>query len=573
MSSTISTGFGSVNVGANGRTSIGTTVFGIDVNKLVEDLVAAKKVSTTAVQTKVSTNTLRTTAVDGLKTLTTGLNNALRDLRTPTVSQGGINVFATKSASLTASGGSTAASLVSTTVTPSAINGTFTLKINRLATSDIVNGTAALASATATPISAPGNLVINGKSISLTAASDLTSIRDAINSTSGIGVSANIVKYSNSDYRLSLASTTTGDAIDFSGSTASVLTDLGLSASGATDTSLSAELVYNGNTVTRTTNTVNDLVTGVTLNLTAADPATTITAKVGADTAGIKTAIKKFVDTYNSVLEYSKQQRAVNADGSIAETSVLFNDNNLRNITSNMQRIVSGAVGGVTGLNNLRDAGITLDANNKLVINDTTLDSAIAKKTTEIAGLFGFQSNASSTSLAVLSRPTTLNSTLTGVPITVRVLETTAGGSATSAELEYTIGGTTTTVTSTIANGIITADPNSALSGFAFGYAGAVINSGDPAFSATITPTQGLADLLAGVTDTYVKAGGTLDAQLKDITDSSTKLNKKIETINSQAELYRARLEAQFLRVQQTSSQLETIKASLISTFEAQNKN
>ncbi|MFN9323092.1 MAG: flagellar filament capping protein FliD [Holosporales bacterium] len=584
MSSTTSTGFanlGSVRVDQNtGRATIGGTLFGIDANKLANDLADVKALPIRAIDAKISKNATKVTALNGLKTLLQDLKDAASALRNPTMSQGGGDVFRKKNASLITTTGTTpAASLLSVTPLGDAQNGSFMVKINRTAKNDLISSSTTFASATATPITTPGNLVINGKTIAVTNATTLTELRDSINATTDIGVTANLIQISATSYTMSLTASNTGKAIDLTGSDASILTDLSIAASGATDTSLSAEIQYNGTTLVRPKNTIEDVVTGVRLNLVGADSGSEVTVSLSTNTTAIKDAIVKFKDRYNAINTFVKQQRAANADGTIADTSVLYGETSLRDLSTQLKQMVTSVVSGVTGINSLRGSGLGFSADGSLTFvsttgttsgqpttDDTDFTNIINNNSAELANFYSFKSTLSSPNIVVLNRPTELGS-LAGKTITLTVTATDSGGTATAASLS--VDGQV--IPSAINGGRIVAGDASILKGFSFGYAGSVINTGDPAFTATIKNTQGVADRIAGLTDVYLETKGILDGAIANVQDNTAVLNRKIDKINTTTEAYRARLLKQFQYAQDSYTKFSAFKSSLDAFSRSQN--
>jgi flagellar hook-associated protein 2 len=584
MSSTTSTGFanlGSVRVDQNtGRATIGGTLFGIDANKLANDLADVKALPIRAIDAKISKNATKVTALNGLKTLLQDLKDAASALRNPTMSQGGGDVFRKKNASLITTTGTTpAASLLSVTPLGDAQNGSFMVKINRTAKNDLISSSTTFASATATPITTPGNLVINGKTIAVTNATTLTELRDSINATTDIGVTANLIQISDTSYTMSLTASSTGKAINFTGSDASILSNLSIAASGATDTSLSAEIQYNGTTLVRPKNTIEDVVTGVRLNLVGADSGSEVTVSLSTNTTAIKDAIVKFKDRYNAINTFVKQQRAANADGTIAATSVLYGETSLRDLSTQLKQMVTSVVSGVTGINSLRGSGLGFSADGSLTFvsttgttsgqpttDDTDFTNIINNNSAELANFYSFKSTLSSSNIAVLNRPTELGS-LAGKVITLSVTETDSTGFATQASLS--VDGQV--IPSAINGGRIVAGDASILKGFSFGYAGSVINTGDPAFTATIKNTQGVADRIAGLTDVYLETKGILDGAIANVQDNTAVLNRKIDKINTTTEAYRARLLKQFQYAQDSYTKFSAFRSSLDAFSRSQN--
>jgi flagellar hook-associated protein 2 len=570
MATSISTSFGSLST-ENGSPRLGSKVFGVDVNEMVKNLTEARKIPIQKQQVRIDANTTKVTSLQQMKTLANDLATTVRDLRNPSVIMGGTDVFKAKAAFAQSSNSTSATQIVRITPSAAAEVSDFTLKVNRLAKADVINASATVASKATAPLSADGTLSINGTNISLTAGMTLEEIEAAIDTVSATTrVKADIVKISDTSYALTLKASDTGKAIQLGGSGAAVLSSLGLAASGATDTSLSAELVYNGVTVHRASNTVKDLAPDVTFDLLSADSGATLSVNIDQDASVIKDGLIRFVEAYNALLAFSKDQRKINADGTVPDTAVLFNDSALRSLTSGLQGIVSGSVDSVSGLNNLRAAGISMNPANQLVIDDAVLDAAILEKPTEVRNLFSFQSTSSNSDIFTLSRPPALGA-LTGQDITVGVTATTVSGKATAAQITYAGN----VYTGRIENGIIYAPDDSPLKGFAFGYTGPAIDGVTTSTqSSTIKVTQGIADSLGSFLDGYLKQDtGTIDSAVKELQDKNDLIEIQITRMESQVEQFRTRMMDRFLVVQQQVQQLDALKTSLQTQFEAMNNS
>jgi flagellar hook-associated protein 2 len=128
---------------------------------------------------------------------------------------------------------------------------------------------------------------------------------------------------------------------------------------------------------TSESNTIDDLFSGVTMNLRRSSPDEELTITVSRDTEGTKTAIRDFVDAYNSVIEYTAEQNRL--DGESGEASLLFGNRALLSVRDRLALTVSGAVpfGNGNPINRLSAIGIRLDASSKLTINTGELDAAL----------------------------------------------------------------------------------------------------------------------------------------------------------------------------------------------------
>ncbi len=96
-----------------------------------------------------------------------------------------------------------------------------------------------------------------------------------------------------------------------------------------------AEIDIDGVIVASSSNTVTDLIEGVTMNLVGASDTTTVTLKVERDLDTIMGTIGTFVDAYNDVFSYIHQQQSYDED---EETTggILFGDGTLSSVKSDL---------------------------------------------------------------------------------------------------------------------------------------------------------------------------------------------------------------------------------------------
>ena len=218
----------------------------------------------------------------------------------------------------------------------------------------------------------------------------LAGLKSAINN-SGADVNAAIVN-DGSGFRLTITSDTSGseNAISISANTLQLADTSPFTFSRthsiASTSELDASLTVNGLSVTGSSNTVEDVIEGVTLNL-AGTPASTITLTVSNDTETVKTKIQEFVDAYNDAYSYINDQFSYNA--AAEQAGALAGDGTLRRIQSSLASIVSRSVDGLTGsLNNFSTAGIELQNDGTLEVNSSKLDTNLSDNFADIQKLF-----------------------------------------------------------------------------------------------------------------------------------------------------------------------------------------
>jgi flagellar hook-associated protein 2 len=246
-----------------------------------------------------------------------------------------------------------------------------------------------------------GNVV----DVTVGATDTISDVADAINA-SDADVTATVI-YDGSQYVLSLAGKQTGDANAFN----LTATD---SDGNNTDTNGLSRLVYDagGTTnmtqvqaaqdailnvdgvtdITRSSNTISDVITGITLNLTGAhaDPLTdkdTLTVTQNSDS--ISTNIQTFVTAYNDLLDFFSQYQA-KYDPQAQTAGTLLGDPTTNSIRSSLRNQMAQIIPGNGAISQLADLGITLSqaTTPKLQLDSTTLASALNDHFDEVQAFF-----------------------------------------------------------------------------------------------------------------------------------------------------------------------------------------
>lgn len=235
----------------------------------------------------------------------------------------------------------------------------------------------------------------------------LTGLRDAING-AGAGVQASIINSgtaSSPAYQLLLTSTDTGEASRFTVSADPAITvDFSTIVQNGTD----AEIQFGGGdgatpiTVKKNTNTITDLITGVTLNVMNPDLDQTIKVEVVRNTSGIKNSIQEFVQQYNDLTDAISAQ--FKFDATTGETGALMGNWDLQTVQMSLSSIVGGIVQGVDAqFSALATIGITQDTQGHLQIDDTALSNALNNKLSDVSRLFASEMRSDSTYVSSLA--------------------------------------------------------------------------------------------------------------------------------------------------------------------------
>ena len=225
--------------------------------------------------------------------------------------------------------------------------------------------------------------------------SSLEGIRDAINA-SKIDVTASIVNDgSSSPYRLVLNSDKIGADTNMKISVgggdqalSKLLTHDPVGAQKLTEIAAgqNTSLTVDGIEVTKKTNSINDVIQGITLNL--LKPSTSpVLLGVERDTGAIKESVEKFVKSYNDLKKVTSDLTAYNP--ATRKGAALQGDSAMRSLESQIDRIIGTPLGTPKGsLTTLSQIGVSKQTDGTLSIDSGKLDAAINNKFGEVAGLF-----------------------------------------------------------------------------------------------------------------------------------------------------------------------------------------
>lgn len=306
----------------------------------------------------------------------------------------------------------------------------------------ITDATHFVISANATATGSPGDIkagatfASNGngsKSITIDSSNNtLQGIRDAINAAK-IGVTATILNDGDATapYRLSLSSDNSGVSnsikvtVDGDGTIDSLLAHNPADDSGQnlseTITASNANLKVNGVAVSKASNSVSDVIHGVTLNL-LKETTTQVKLTVARDNEAINSSIAGFVKAYNDLAKIFKDMSAY--DPETKKSAILQGDTTVRTLQAQLRGILGTAVGGSTAtLRTLSDVGVSFQKDGSLAINQSKLDGAIAANFSEIASLFtsanGYVTKLNNWTTSVLASDGTLTARTEGIGKTI----------------------------------------------------------------------------------------------------------------------------------------------------------
>ncbi|MDE1175627.1 MAG: flagellar filament capping protein FliD [Edaphobacter sp.] len=344
---------------------------GIDVATTVAQIMATEQQIEDPWKTQLASLQAQDTAFSKMGTDLATLSSSLQALTDFTGvfaskqgSSSNTDVLALTSASPTASAGSH-------TITVSSLAQTSSNYSNAMATTDTLNGT----------------LTINigsgsAQTVSIASGSTLNDVVSAING-AGIGVRAAIIQDTNGA-RLSLVSTTSGSGGQITLS--STLTD---ETSGTAlafqvgQQGQDASINVDGLNVTTSSNTVSNVIPGVTFQLlatsTSSDP---VQVQITNDDATIESAMQSFVNAYNAVVADLQTQEGKDTSGN---AEPLYGDPTLSLIQSQMS---SGLLGGVASgsIKNIGQLGLSLQRDGTLTLDSSVLGTSLDSDFDDVVG-------------------------------------------------------------------------------------------------------------------------------------------------------------------------------------------
>jgi flagellar hook-associated protein 2 len=364
------------------NSSAGTS--SIDVAAIVEQLMTVENKPLDKIKTQIEQKKLIISDLGTIKSKVATFQDALTLFQTPTT-------FNNSAAS------SSDATIVSATASNGAVKGNHSVTATSLATAtrNTVTGyTSSTASATVdatngfaitvagTTYNTNGNKTVSGvvtaNAVTVLGASpSITDLKNWINGL-GVNVSASVVQTtSSSNWALMIQGTQTGttNAVSFTGLTGvpATLTDTSVTAAA------NASFIVNGTTFSRASNTVTDVIDGLTLSLNKAS-GTAQTISVGKGTDVSNDVINTLIKAYNEVMSTHKSMTANSANsdkpGNFAKSPATLSF--INQIKDSFAKGISYTANGTLTTMSLSTLGIDLQLDGTAKFNSASFATASA---------------------------------------------------------------------------------------------------------------------------------------------------------------------------------------------------
>lgn len=551
----------------NGITTLGNRTFlfgassGIDTSALIEAAYKQRKAEADKIDVKVTNNTNRMTALSTLQSLGQAVQDSLSSLkRNYSILNADTSAFDSRTGTLSSSSTTPATNLVNVTIDPGTPLGSYEIEVSSKATAQRVGGNSSTANKDA-DLGYAGTFDIvaaggTASTINVTSDMSISEIASAVNAVKGTtGVSASVLKTSESGYQLILSATNTNKAITVSNITGTdALQNLGVIDSGGAfvnelQPAQGATVLFDGVPVTRDDNDFSDVLDGINVNVLNAEPGTKIQLQVTNDTSTVKNDIMSFTEAYNNLRDFILTQQKV-TDGEVATDAVLFGDTMLKNMATSLQNLIGGSYGQGSGnLETLQELGIKVGSDGKLTVNESTLDDALLNNFDQVRSIFETAATVDNAEFKIVTNNSQTKSMSFALDITY------SGGAITS----VFVGGDNSLFD--VSGTLITGKAGTIYEGMSFAYVGT------SSTTVNVDIKQGLADLFSNTANNYTDSvKGLFQDEINRLDEINTQLEDRSAQVLERANSFRenlidkyARLESQMSAAQTTLAQIQAI--------------
>jgi flagellar hook-associated protein 2 len=362
----------------------------IDVGSIVDNLIYVDSAPVRQLQSGVTTLQNKVSAFQSLNTKFSSLSDKLDgllfgDTQAPLLDPASFNDWLSNSAFSKCKATSSDDAKISVT-TSNATPATYSIAVSALAKAKSMVSANFSASNSNT---GDGAITITkgGQEYSVTIDSSDTSLSHVCNAINNLnaGVTATIINDgSSSPYRLVIAANDVGTNNAFDFETTGNLTDaLGITTS---QQAVDAQFTLNGVSFSKSSNSVSDAVSGITLTLNALTTSP-VTIKVEKDADAIVKSLQDFIAAYNDINTYVNGQFTYNS--TTKKAGVLSGDATLRYIQNNMQTNLTKMVSNqFTNYSAASQVGFGFNRDGSLSLDETKFRSALTSNTTSVAALF-----------------------------------------------------------------------------------------------------------------------------------------------------------------------------------------
>lgn len=286
--------------------------------------------------------------------------------------------------------------------------------------------------------------------------------------------------------------------------------------------------------VSRGSNTIGDLVTGVTLNLTKAAPGETVTLGATRPTAAITQAVSDFVSAYNTV--YADITSALAVGGTFA------NNPSIRQMQRQLASLSSTTLSTAGGPSTLAELGVSTQNDGTLKLDSDQLTKQLTNYPDGVEAMFNPSQRSSSPLITITS---SLSGTKPGTYQLSNIVKDSGSGHPAGTIDGYAGIPSDQTLSASISSSA---------------YGLSIQTAGDVA-SATVTVDSGLGGALKAIRDSLRNTGGLLDQLSTSLTAQKSTLADQRTKLTTDESNYKTRLTNQFTAMDTAVSAYKSTQA------------
>jgi flagellar hook-associated protein 2 len=344
---------------------------GLNVSQIVTALMDAEKGPLNSINKSISTDNAQISAYGSISSQISSFQSSIAGLITSST------IKATTASS-------SSASVLSVSNDGTALAGEYKITDVTLASPQVLKsniGTTAYTSIDSS-IGTTGSITISGTTITPSSYT-VAGLVEAINNANISGVSATIANLGTSaapDYEIRIVNTS-DTSITVALSAGNDFTGLAFTSTDA----VAGSVTINGTTVSRSSNTITDLVPGLTINLVTAGNSTITVAQ---DNTALSSKISAFVTAFNTLDKSLKDISSY--DATAKKGAALYGDSTINSLRREIRSIITSTLGveATTSYNRLSQVGVSFKSDGTLSLDSTALNTAISANFNKVAKLF-----------------------------------------------------------------------------------------------------------------------------------------------------------------------------------------
>jgi flagellar hook-associated protein 2 len=366
---------------------------GLNTDQLIEELMATKQQPLTNLETEQSLLNARNSALETIQ-------GQLQTVQTDAMALLDPSLYDPTQTATSSNSTSVGATLTGST---GAVEGGYQVAVTQLAQS-------AQRTFSFTSPTSDDAITIDGSAVTIKAGETAASLAQSINNNSSLDVYATATQSGN----IVLSNRATGDQSVSNPNYIQVVDGGGALSEITADAKAGQDAEYSidgGATQTSASDTVADGIPGVTLTLSGVTGSNPITVNVSApavSSSSVSTAVQQFITDYNTAITSVQTQLSTTpSDANSTETGTLYDDQDLKNLLSQMRSAMYATVSAIGGgsLTSMLELGVSTGATTgtgtesanslagDLTLNSTTLQNAITANPDAVQQLLGGWAN------------------------------------------------------------------------------------------------------------------------------------------------------------------------------------